>query len=57
MERLEKTFLTMANEYIEQATDSELYNYEREAKLLIAHDIIKKLLEDGNGDQVDKNVH
>lgn len=57
MERLEKTFLTMANEYIEQATDSELYNYEREAKLLIAHDIIKKLLEDNDGDQVDKNVH
>lgn len=57
MERLEKTILAMANEFIEQATDSETYSYEREIKLSIAHEIIKKLLEDGNGDQVDKNVH
>lgn len=57
MERLEKTFLAMASEYIEQATDPDLYNYEREAKLLIAHDIIKRLLEDKDGDQVDKDVH
>ena len=57
MERLEKTILTMANEFIEGATDPETYSYEREIKLSIAHDIIKKLLEDGNGDQVDKDVH
>lgn len=57
MERLEKTILAMANEFIEGATDPETYSYEREIKLSIAHDIIKKLLEDKDGDQVDKNVH
>ena len=57
MERPEKTILAMANEFIEQATDSETYSYEREIKLTIAHEIIKKLLEDKDGDQVDKNVH
>ena len=57
MERLEKTILAMANEFIEKATDSETYSYEREIKLSIAHEIIKKLLEDKDGDQVDKNVH
>lgn len=57
MERLEKTILTMANEFIEGATDPETYSYEREIKLSIAHEIIKKLLEDEDGDQVDKNVH
>ena len=57
MERLEKTILAMANEFIEQATDSETYCYEREIKLSIAHEIIKKLLEDKDGDQVDKDVH
>ena len=57
MERLEKTILAMANEFIEQATDSETYFYEREIKLSIAHEIIKKLLEDNDGDQVDKDVH
>ena len=57
MERLEKTILTNANEFIEGATDPETYSYEREIKLSIAHEIIKKLLEDGNGDQVDKDVH
>lgn len=57
MERLEKTILAMANEFIEQATDSETYSYEREIKLSIAHDIIKKLLEGEDGDQVDKDVH
>ena len=57
MERLEKTILAMANEFIEQATDFETYSYEREIKLTIAHEIIKKLLEDEDGDQVDKDVH
>lgn len=57
MERLEKTILAMANEFIEQATDSETYSYEREIKLSIAHEIIKRLLEESDGDQVDKDVH
>ena len=57
MERLEKTILAMANEFIEGATDPETYSYEREIKLSIAHEIIKKLLEVKDGDQVDKNVH
>ena len=57
MERLEKTILAMANEFIEQATDPETYSYEREIKLSIAHEIIKKFLEDEDGDQVDKDVH
>ena len=57
MERLEKTILAMANEFIEGATDPETYSYEKEIKLSIAHEIIKKLLEDKDGDQVDKNVH
>ena len=57
MERLENTILTMANEFIEGATDPETYSYEREIKLSIAHEIIKKLPEDKDGDQVDKNVH
>ena len=57
MERLEKTILTMANEFIEGATDPETYSYEREIKLSIAHEIIEKLLEDKDGDQVDKDVH
>lgn len=57
MERLEKTILAMANEFIEQATDPETYSYEREIKLSIAHEIIKKLLEGKDGDQVDKDVH
>lgn len=57
MERLEKTILTMANEFIEGATDPETYSYEREIKLSIANEIIKKLLEGEDGDQVDKDVH
>lgn len=57
MERLEKTILAMTNEFIEGATDPETYSYEREIKLSIAHEIIKKLLEDKDGDQVDKDVH